>query len=228
MKKFLTLSAILFSFSAFAQHTAQEIKKFKISKMTKLSVSKGNEAVQKTAIWYDDNGNDTAEYNSGQLYRRTKYEYNSTGRVITRVRYGADGKETETAVYDYKPDGSCTISNTDKNFGMTDLTYCEKSGKTTKTVSPDRSERIYTYDAKGHLLKIKSKASDNGGVVIDQQYTYNANGQLIKAISKGDNKWTQTYSYNSKGLLSKSKTNSVTDGVPDREVTYTYVYEFRK
>src|SRR6476646_4214460 len=100
MKKFLTLSAILFSFSAFAQHTAQEIKKFKISKMTKLSVSKGNEAVQKTEVWYDDNGNDTAEYNSGQLYRRTKYEYNSAGRVITRVRYGADGKETETAVYD--------------------------------------------------------------------------------------------------------------------------------
>ena len=25
------------------------------------------------------------------------------------------------------------------------------------------------------------------------QYTYNANGQLIKEVSKGDYKWTQTY-----------------------------------
>jgi YD repeat-containing protein len=228
MKKFLTLSAQLFSFLAFAQHSSQEIKKFKISKMTRLSVVKGDEAIRKTEIWYDWNGNDTAEYNSGELYRRTKYEYNPKGQVISRTRYGADGKETETAVYTYKADGSCTISNTDKNFGMTDLTYCDKTGKTTKTVSPDRSERLYMYDAKGRLLNVKSKASDNGGVVIDQQYTYNANGRMSKVVSKGDYKWTHAYSYTTKGLLSKSKINSVTDGVPDPEVNYTYEYEFRK
>jgi len=228
MKEFLTLSVLLFSFSAFAQYNSQEIKKLKISKLTKLSVTKGNEAVQKTEIWYDEYGNDTAEYNSGELYRRTKYEYNPKGQVISRTRYGADGKETETAVYTYKADGSCTISNTDKNFGMTDLTYCDKTGKTTKTVAPDRSERIYVYDAKGRLSKIKTKTTDNGGVVIDQQYTYNANGQTIKIVSKGDYKWTQAYRYNTKGLLSKSKINSVTDGVPDPEQNYTYEYEFSK
>ena len=228
MKQFLTLSSLLISFSVFAQYTSQEIKKYKIGKMIKLSVTKGDEAVQKTEVWYDGNGNDTAEYNGGQLYRRTKYEYNPTRQATSRTRYEADGKEIETAAYTYKPDGSCTISNTDKNFGMTDLTYCDKAGKTTKTISPDKSERIYSYDAKGRLSKIKSKASDNGGVVIDQQYTYNANGQLIKAVSKGDYKWTLVYSYNSKGLLSKSKNNSVTDGVPDPERTTTYEYEFRK
>ena len=54
------------------------------------------------------------------------------GQVISRTRFGADGKETETAVYTYKADGSYTISNTDKNFGMTDLTYCDKAGKDNK------------------------------------------------------------------------------------------------
>jgi YD repeat-containing protein len=228
MKKLLALSALLFSFSLFAQYTPQEIKKFKIAKLTTLSATKGAEAIQKNETWYDEKGNDTAEYNNGGLYRRTIYEYNSKDKIITRTRYGADGKETDTAVYDYKPDGSCIINNTDKSFGMTDLTYCDKAGKTTKTVSPDRSERSYTYDAKGRLLKIKSKAGDNGGVVIDQQYTYNAGGQLIKAVSKGDYKWTQTHSYNAKGLYSKTKINSVTDGVADPDVTITYEYEFRK
>ena len=228
MKKFFTLSALLFTFSAFAQYSTQEIKKYKISKLTKLSMTKGNEAVQKTEIWYDANGNDTAEYNGGELYRRSKYEYNLEGQVVSRTRYSADGKETETAVYNYKADGSCSISNTDKSFGMTDLTYCDKAGKTTKTVSPDRSEKIYTYDVKGRLVKIKSKTGDNSGVVIDQQYAYNANGQLIKVVSKGDYQWTQTHTYTPKGLLSKTKINSVTDGVADPEVNFTYEYEFRK
>jgi YD repeat-containing protein len=228
MKSCLALSVCLFSFSAFAQYIPQEIKKHKISKINKLTVTKGDETVRKTETWYDSNGNDTAEYNEGQLYRKTQYEFNQNGQVTSRTRFGADGKETETATYAYKPDGSCTISNTDKSFGMTDLTYCDKAGKTTKTVSPDKSERIYTYDARGRLLKIKSKAGENGAVVIDQQYTYNAKGQLIKIVSKGDYKWTATYIYNARGLIVKSKSSSVTDGVADPEITTTYEYEFSK
>lgn len=228
MKKLLALSALLFSLSCLAQYTPQEIKKFKLAKLTTLAATKGNDAIQKNETWYDENGNDTAEYNNGELYRRTKYENNSKRQIITRTRYGADGKETETAVYEYKPDGSCIISNTDKSFGMTDLTYCDKAGKTTRTVSPDKTERIHDYDTKGKLLKIRSKASDNGGVVTDIQYTYNPKGQMIKEVSKGDYRWTNVFTYDAKGLIAKVKRNSITDGVADPEVNYTYEYEFRK
>jgi YD repeat-containing protein len=228
MKKLLPLPALLLSLSVFAQHTSQEIKKYKISKITKLSVSNGEEAVQKNETWYDDNGNDTAEYTGTELYRRTKYEYNPKGHVVKRTRFRANGNEIETSVYNYKPDGSYTISNTDKDFGMTDLTYCDKSGKITKTVSPDRTERIYTYDAKGRLLRVKSQPNDNGGLVVDLQYTYNSKGQRIKDVNKGDYKWTRTYTYDAKGLISKSKSNSVTDGVADPELSTSYEYEFRK
>jgi hypothetical protein len=228
MKKLSALPALLFSYSLFAQYSPQEIKKFKIAKLITLPATKGIDAVQKNETWYDENGNDTAEYTNGELYRRTKYEYNSKGKAVTRTRYGADGKETETAIYDYKPDGSCIISNTDKSFGMTDLTYCDKAGKTTKTVSPDRTERIHEYDTKGKLVKIRSKASDKGGVVTDIGYTYNQKGQMIREISKGDYKWTSVFLYDAKGLIAKVKRNSVTDGVADPEVNYTYEYEFRK
>lgn len=228
MKRLLTLFPLLVPFFAFSQYTAQEIKKSRIARVVKSSQTKGLETVQKNETWYDEFGNDTAEYNNGELYRRTKYEYNPKGQVLSRTRYDASGNETETAVYTYKPDGTCTVSNTDKSFGMTELTYCDKGGKTIKTVSPDNSERIYTYDTKGRLAKVKSKVSDNGGVVVDIQYTYNPKGQLIKEISKGDYKWTTSYSYNTSGLVSKVKKNSATDGVPDPEVTTTYEYEFRK
>jgi YD repeat-containing protein len=228
MKKLLTLSCTLFSFLAFAQYSPQEIKKFKISKLTKLTVAKGDESVQKNEIWYDEHGYDTAEYNGGELYRRTKYEYNAKGKPISRTRYGNDGQEAETATYTYNADGTCMISNTDKSFGMTDLVYCDKSGKTTRTVAPDRSERIYSYDAKGRLLKLKSKPADNGGVVVDVQYSYNSKGQLIKKVSKGDYKWTALYSYDAKGLITKERNNAVTDGVAEPETTTTYEYEFRK
>jgi YD repeat-containing protein len=228
MKKFLALPVLFFFFASSAQYTSQEIKKFKIAKLTTLSVAKGDETIRKNETWYDKNGNDTAQYYSGTLYRRTKYDYNSKGQIVTRTRYGADGNESETAVYTYKPDGSCTISNTDKSFGMTDLTYCDKAGKTTKTVSPDRTERTHTYDAKGKLLKIKSGPSGNGGAVTDIQYAYNPKGQMIKEMSKGDYKWTNVFTYDAKGMITKVKKNSVTDGVADPEVNYTYEYEFRK
>ena len=227
MKKLFTLSALLFSLFAFAQHTPQEIKKYKISKITKLSTTIGDEATRKNEIFYDAYGNDTAEYYGIDLYRRTSYEYNAKGQAVKRSRYKANGNEIETAVYNYKPDGSYTISNTDKEFGMTDLTYLDKTGKTTKTVSPDRTERIYSYDVKGRLLRIKSKSSDNGGVVTDLQYYYNPKGQLIKESSKGDYKWTTIYMYDAKGMISKSKLISITDDVADPEVTTTYEYEFQ-
>ena len=228
MKKCLALSCLFLSLLACVQHSPQEVKKLRITKITKSSSSKASNTIQKNETWYDDFGNDTAEYNNGELFCRTTYEYNTEGRPLTRTKYGGDGKELETASYTYKPDGSYTASNTDKSFGMTELTYCDKTGKTIKTVSPDGSERIYMHDAKGRLVRIKSNPGENGGVVVDIQCTYNSKGQMIKEVSKGDYKWTCVYTYNAKGMIAKVKRNSVTDGVADPEVTTTYEYEFRK
>ena len=228
MKRMLTLYGLLLSFFSFAQHSPQDIKKHKITKVTKLSVTKGDETIHKTETLYDNNGNDTAEYVEGVLTRRTKYEYDSKGQALNRTRYDSEGNEIETAVYTYQNDGSILVSNTDKSFGMTDLTYIDKTGKTTRTISPDRTEKVYTYDGRGRLLKIKSKPGDNGGVATDQQYTYNSGGQLIRATGKGDYKWTETYKYDNRKLLISTKINSITDGVADPEVIRTYEYSFRK
>src|ERR1044071_4111899 len=156
MKKVLLLVILLWSLACFSQYTSRDIKKFRIERLTTTAVTSGSESAQKSDTWYDEYGNDTAQYNNGELYRRTRYVYDSKGQVVNRTRYDADGKEIETAAYSYKPDGSGTISTTDKSFGITDYTYCDKTGRITRTASPDGTERIHSYDAKGKLLSIKS------------------------------------------------------------------------
>src|SRR5689334_25058254 len=92
MKSSLALYIILFPFFVAAQYTPTEIRKFRIAKLTKIA---GSQPAQRDETWYDENGNDTAEYNNGQLLRRTHYEYAVDGHPISRTRYGADGRETE-------------------------------------------------------------------------------------------------------------------------------------
>jgi uncharacterized protein RhaS with RHS repeats len=226
MKKFTAFICLLFSVSIFAQYTPQEIKKYKIAKIIKFSANKDASETQKQEKLYDRYGNDTATYLDGQLYMRSVYEYNEKGQPAKSITYNFSGGENETAVYDYKADRSFSISNTDKQFGMTDYTYYDKAGRVTKTKMPDGSERIYTYDPQGRLMKLKSKPGDDG-VLVDIQYTYNSKGQLIKETSKGEYKWTTTNTYDAKGLLIKSVTASSQDGVVTKS-TNTYKYEFWK
>jgi YD repeat-containing protein len=223
MKNLLFVFSLFISFSLSAQYTQQEIKKYKISKLSTISLQDSS-ATHET--WYDSNGNDTAEYYGGKLYKRRTYQYNNKEQATARTTHGADGNESETAEYTYKSDGSYIVKNTDKQFGMSDYIYYDRTNKIIKTVAPDGSERMYTYDAQGRLSKVKTKSGGNG-VLTDIQYMYNAKGQCIKEESKGEYKWTTAYTYNAKGLLKKGARISLRDG-EEAKTTYLYQYEFRK
>jgi YD repeat-containing protein len=226
MKSLLFFCGLFISFLVFAQYSPQEIKKYKISKVIKISVNGDASETQKQEKLYDSYGNDTATYLDGQLYMRSVYEYNEKGQPAKRITYNFSGNENETALYEYNPDGTFIISNTDKQFEMTDFTYYDKQGRITKTVSPDKAEKIYSYNLKGQLIGIKSKPG-NGGVLVNIQYTYNPKGQLIKEASIGEYKWTLTYTYNAKGLIAKTKNISIMDGVAEPGSVSSYEYEFR-
>src|SRR5689334_3352687 len=99
MRRLIVLFSFLIPIVVYAQYTPREIKKYKIRKITTLSITHGNEQIQKDEIWYDENGNDTAQYRGVQLYMRTKYEYNEKGQPVKRIRYKPDGNEMETAIY---------------------------------------------------------------------------------------------------------------------------------
>jgi len=226
MKKLTLILSVLFSAGIFAQNNPQEIKKYKINKIIKLSANTDSSETWNQMILYDRNGNDTATYLGDSLYMRSVYEFNSKGKIAKKTTYQYDGKEVEVSEYIYKTDGSYTISNKDKSYGMTDYTYYDKTGKITKTQSPDGAQRIYTYSANGKLVGIKSKPGGDG-VLSDIKYTYNSKGQCLKEVSNGEYKWTTTNTYDLRGLLITSITTSI-DGEEETKTYSRFEYEFWK
>jgi YD repeat-containing protein len=225
MKKLTTLTAFLACATiVLGQYTTSEIKKNKIARITKISVSQHGEATRQYDTYYDRYGNDTSSYMDGVLYKRILYDLNVKDKIVRRININGMGIEIEVALYEYKADGSYVIKNTDKQFKLTDYTYYDKTGKITKTISPDGAIRIYTYNVQGQLLSIKSKTGQDG-VKTDLQYTYNTKGQQIKEVSNGEYKWTKTMEYNDKGLLVKASTVAVEDG-EEFQTTDMYKYEF--
>src|SRR5882672_2278998 len=91
MQKLWTLSVFFISIQVCAQYSPKEIKKFKISEITKLTAADGSEAVEKTETRYDINGNDTAQYINGEIIKRKKYEYNEKNQALNCISYGGDG-----------------------------------------------------------------------------------------------------------------------------------------
>jgi YD repeat-containing protein len=224
MKKVISFIFLITPLFLLAQYSALEIKKMKISKMT---ISGDEPGAQKYEQYFDRNGNDTATYSGGLLNARKVYSFDNLGKPEKVSRYNAEGNETETGLYHYNPDGTYTITNTDKSYGMADYQWYDKWGKLAKTQSPDGFQRIYAYDAKGKLISIKTKNGSKGKIVGDLRYTYNTKGQLIKAVSSGEHKWATTYAYNEKGWLARATTISTSDGEETKSRVH-YVYEFWK
>jgi len=217
---------IIISLNSTAQVTPQGIRKYKISCYVQIQSASdgGDSSVYRK--YFDRQGNDTSFYSGDMLVERKKYFLNRIGRIEKRVSFDGEGKEKETAVYSYKADGSYQVTNTDKQFGMTDYEWYDKKGNLAKTKSPDGNTTNYTYNTKNQLLSTKSDGY-NGGTVIDITYQYNTKGQRIKAESKGEYRWTKTYTYNKAGLPEKVITVSSDEGVTTI-VTDRYKYEFLK
>jgi YD repeat-containing protein len=220
------VAAILF-FSplvVFSQYSIHDIKKLKINRMTQLSKTGEGTEPHKTEHFYDRQGNDTAWYIGGSLQSRAVFSFDSKGRPVKRIKYNGEGSESETGIYSYQPDGGWKITNSDKTYGMKDYAWYDKKGNMLKSQSPDGAQRIYSYDAKGNLSSVKTKAGPNGGTNVSLKYTYNSKGQLIKEVSDGEYKWTTDYTYDAKGLLIRSTTI-----IPEMDPTDAeYSYEFWK
>jgi YD repeat-containing protein len=223
MKVFLLTGSLLLSVTVFSQHTAAEIKKWKISKM-KVTTASG-ESTTITERYFDKQGSDTAVYINGNINTTVKFEYNQDGKVSKAIT-NKDGQETESSVYNYQPDGSYKISNTDKAFGLTRYEWYDKKGRLIKSQSPDGNTTTYTYNSKGNLVSMQSDGK-NSGVKINITVSYNSKGQRSSEVSAGEYKWTREHYYDAKGLLVKTVSTSQFDGEKSTS-TSTYSYEFRK
>jgi len=225
MKKIILFLVVCGSLHVSAQYTTKEIQRYKISKLTQKSYYPDVNTSLLFEYYYDAMGNDTAEYVDGHVYKSYKYEFKNN-RIASRTTYDANGNESESSTYDYKPDGTYVISNTDKAYSMTDYAYFDKLGNETKSVSPDGGQIIYTYDTKGRLTSIKSKPGTNG-TKTDILYIFDTKGRRLKEVSKGEFEWTATYSYDSKGMISKVISIPPVGDTPIEKKTVIYAYEYR-
>ena len=231
MRQFLLPLCLLISGILNAQHSPQEIKQFKISKIIKQSVSSDAPTnIEKYDTRYDRNGNETAGYIDGTQYTKYVNQYDESGRLIKIIDYSMPGPGTEIAsasVFTYNTDGSSTSKTTHPSFNTIEYKWYDKNGRITKTKSAENIEELYTYDAGGKLISIKTKPGTTEGDIADFKYVYNAKGQRIKEISGGSYPWTRTYTYDAKGILLKRITVSSEEGVTTK-TTDTYKYEFWK
>jgi len=212
------------------QASTENIKKFKIAKITIKSTATPNENHE---YYFDNNGNDTASYIGGILFYFRKYEIDKQGKIIEWVQSDSNRIAKLKATYSYKNDGSYTISITHptyKQITLNTVNYTQ-TGKIQNEIFMDGGQLIYKYDSQGKLLEISSKPGSDGDDQFTAAYTYNSNNTLIsiKTIYHTDKYETlEKFYYNDKGILVKSETGvSYQSKKEKKSYTITYSYVFR-
>ena len=134
-----------------------------------------------------------------------EYAYDLLGRCEKKTQIYPSGKKKEIT-YTYVPGA--------------------KEGTTTAligTITENGKETAYTYDGRGNILEICTKALDTGKVTDHMLYTYNGMNQVIREEDavRGT---TYTYTYDLGGNLLENKKYDRVNGVEELRGTDTYTY----
>lgn len=220
LRSLFTSTLLLFGATLFAQEATTAELKVKKVKMQTASVTYADGTITTTIYYYDSMGNDTATYYNGVRSNYKSIQYNRKGNIDKILIYDNEGKEKETTVYTYNPDGSFSAVNRDAQFGLAYHYKYDKNGNKISFQIPDGTIIKYTYDNKNRLTKTQAipGSPDDANYVIT--YTYNAKNKIAtskqvsgKSISNG------TYEYGKDGLLKKYVIKS-------GKSTTTYTYEY--
>jgi len=206
--KYILILTLITPLIVFAQPDRKDVVKFHIRKVEKTATNANERFVQ--TWYYTSTGYDSVEIN-GEARKTIKYVFKN-GKPVKKTYYDIEGNEGEVHEYEYKPDGSYKITSIDPNYKMKSYEWYTKKDVLIKTQSPDGNTTTFTYDAKGHIISVKSDGR-NDGTKINHKYSYNSKGQLIKFIMNMDeNSTITTYEYDSKGRAVKENTKGVLYG----------------
>ncbi len=207
MKKIFSIILVLLSAPVIAQPvTPEEVKKHKIRKVL---VTEKTSYGTTTKFWiYNRNGLDSLKSNFEDT---STYVYTFKNGKLINKRLDLSGKpgndQTDQYTYEYNADGSYKETYQDGSFGMKSYQWYDAKGKLTKSQSPDGNTTNFSYNPAGKIVSSKSDGK-NGGVKSGQLYTYNAKGQLVKRQSEVDGMKTVTsFEYDTKGKLVRQKIN---------------------
>ena len=167
------------------------IKKNGIKSITEYSNKINNEEVTSRELVkyqiYDQNGNliEKYEYNEHWAIAKTKYEYDSLGKLIKKVGYKPDGSEYVIDTWKYDNKGRVlkhiTYYHSEKRYNNTDYYVYNKQGQNIEIYNLDKQGekgRVITmkyYDS-GELLEVRSEHIKSKSLKIEQ---YNKCGNWI-------------------------------------------------
>ncbi|HSU27585.1 MAG TPA: hypothetical protein VLJ68_04335 [Chitinophagaceae bacterium] len=203
MKKYLSAPLLLISLSLFAQPSKENIRKLRIQYYQEYQEDKnaGDESNYTAAWWFNRKGDDSIIYRRyDTLLAACTYK---NGKLMLRIYTDPASNEKERYAYEYKPDGSYKVTNTESSYGMKSYEWYDKKDKILKSQSPDGNGITYKYDAKGRLVSVISDKK-NHGIDLQKKYFYNTKGQLSRLEYKMEENSSEiTYEYNTKGQVIK-------------------------
>ncbi|SEN81065.1 RHS repeat-associated core domain-containing protein, partial [Lihuaxuella thermophila] len=195
-----------------------------------------------TDYTYDKNGNVTQrKYTAGTAVTTHDFAYNSlnqlirikeNGQVVGQFTYN----ETDQEAGRKTGDGTSTVNKYNGAGDLVEQMIIDKNGEIIDSFQ-------YTYDAKGNITRIVSKAGTTSYVYdeLDQliketrpdgtiyEYTYDAVGnRLTKKVTQGGNTTTTTYTYDDADQLTAVNGTSYTydaNGNLISDGNRTYVYD---
>ena len=184
-------------------------------------------------VTYDDkNRVAQKQYRVDGTGHQTKYLYGEVSKQQKPgLEYGMhiDGKNCIEYAYDLlgrcKKKTQIYLSGKKKEITYTYVPGI-KEGITTAlvgTITENGKETAYTYDGRGNILEICTKALDTGKVTDHMLYTYNGMNQVIREEDavRGT---TYTYTYDLGGNLLENKKYYLVNGVEELRGTDTYTY----
>jgi RHS repeat-associated protein len=195
----------------------------------------------RTDYTYDKNGNVTQrKHTAGSTVITHDYAYNSLNQLTNIKANGTDHvwftyNEIDQVASRKNGDGTTTLDNYNGAGDLVEQTIYDKNGNILDSFK-------YTYDAKGNITQVVSKAGTTTYVYdeLDQliketrpdgtiyEYTYDATGnRLTKKVIQGGNVTTTTYTYDDADqLVSVNGTSYSYDAngnlISDGQRTYTY------
>jgi len=174
---------------------------------------------------YSRNGDDSLELYNGVLAFRYTAETDNQGRVSKLVRYDAREQEDEWHLYRYKRNGSYSIEIIAQGVGTISTASYDKNHRLMEEEIESSYSLIYVRNANGKTEKILLKQQDKPIEEIARFYL-DENGFVTRGEGLNQGGKMIYFSYNDKGLVSKTQTVGKDEAGNDETETVMIDYEF--
>jgi hypothetical protein len=226
MKISILFLFLYFSTSLSAQNERGDIISKKIKSITTSYWTPDSSKKIEIKKYYSITGDDSLEYFSGKLSFSYKTIFAKNGKVEKLERHDAVDRVDEWHMYKYDKDGSYSIEVIAHGAGTIMLSKYDKYNKCLEQTFSSVETLHYEYDDFAKLKRIlyneKNDRPKEVAIVV-----YNNEGLVEKIIGKDNSTQTQSFKYNSSGLVQEKASVGLDENGKEKKQIIFYEYEYR-